>query len=244
MADYQIKLPSFEGPLELLLHLLEKNKLDIYDIPIAAITGQYLQYLQNMRDFDIEIASEFIGMATFLLQIKTKMLLPQNKSLENSEDENQELVDPRDLLVDKLVEYKRFQQCAQQLNELLQKRNKLASRKESNLILKTTRLQDCQVEKLFSSLQNLLDFTKQTEIVRYIDVAELSIKDAIRTLVKKLKESKTALAFSELLVTEGREQIVVYFLAVLELLKQNKLVVIQEDIFAPILICLKEDARC
>ena len=163
---------------------------------------------------------------------------------ENSEDENQEQVDPRDLLVDKLVEYKRFQQCAQQLNELLQKRNKLASRKESNLILKTTRLQDCQVEKLFSSLQNLLDFTKQTEIVRYIDVAELSIKDAIRTLVKKLKESKTALAFSELLVTEGREQIVVYFLAVLELLKQNKLVVIQEDIFAPILICLKEDARC
>lgn len=244
MAEYQLKLPSFEGPLELLLHLLEKNKVDIYDIPIAMITRQYLQYLQNMQAFDIEVASEFIGMATFLLQIKTKMLLPQNKNLVTADEENLESLDPRDLLVDKLVEYKRFQQCAQQLNELLQRRNKLTGRKESDLVLKTTRLQQCQASKLFGSLQNMLEFSKQEEVVRYIDVAELSIKDAMKNLLKLLKQSQKPLAFASLLTTAGREQMVIYFLAILELLKQNKLAVTQEDIFAPIFILSKEDAKC
>lgn len=244
MAEYQLKLPSFEGPLELLLHLLEKNKVDIYDIPIAMITRQYLQHLQNMQAFDIEVASEFIGMATFLLQIKTKMLLPQNKNLLAADEDNLESLDPRDLLVDKLVEYKRFQQCAQQLNELLQRRNKLTGRKESDLVLKTTRLQHCQASKLFSSLQNMLEFSKQEELVRYIDVAELSIKDAMKNLLKLLKQSQKPLAFASLLTTAGREQMVIYFLAILELLKQNKLVVTQEDIFAPIFILSKEDAKC
>ncbi len=244
MAEYQIKLPSFEGPLELLLHLLEKNKVDIYDIPIATITGQYLQYLQNMQAFNMDVASEFIGMATFLLRIKTRMLLPQIKSTDASDADNPEELDPRELLVDKLVEYKRFQQCAQQLNELLQQRNKLSTRKESSVVLKETHLQVCPIDKLFDSLQNMLETTKEEDLIRYIDVAELSIKDAIRTLLKKIKQAQKPIAFSTLLITEGREQMVVYFLAVLELLKQNKLVVTQEDIFAPILIFLKEDAKC
>ena len=113
MANLSIKVQDFEGPLDLLIHLIEKEKIDIYDIPIVAVTEQYIEYLQAMTEFDIEIASEFLLMAATLLQIKSRMLLPK-QTAEGEEDET----DPRQLLVEMLVEYRRIKVCASNLAEL------------------------------------------------------------------------------------------------------------------------------
>ena len=111
MDDYRIQLAAFEGPLDLLMHLIEKNKIDIYDIPIAELTRQYMEHLNRMRELDMEIASSFLVMAATLLQIKSRMMLPQQSKEKETAEE-----DPRQELVARLLEYKKFQQ----VSELLQ----------------------------------------------------------------------------------------------------------------------------
>ena len=113
MAELSLKVSDFEGPLDLLIHLIEKDKIDIYDIPIAEITEQYIAYLSAMAEFDMEIASEFLVMAATLLQIKSRMLLPK-PAPETDEDE----ADPRTMLVEMLIEYRRIKACAAQLLEM------------------------------------------------------------------------------------------------------------------------------
>ncbi|HWI55555.1 MAG TPA: segregation/condensation protein A, partial [Desulfobacteria bacterium] len=108
---YQIKLQVFEGPFDLLFHLIEKNEVDIYDIPIAKITEQYVEYIKNMQMLDLEVASEFLVMASTLLSIKARMLLPKPPKEDPELDE--EDADPRDLLVEKLLEYKKFKVMAE-----------------------------------------------------------------------------------------------------------------------------------
>ena len=111
MADLSLKLTAFEGPLDLLLHLIERDKVDIYDIPIAAVTEQYIRYLRSMSEFDMEVASEFLVMAATLIDIKSRMLLPA----EEEEEEDEE--DPRSELVRRLLEYKMYKLMAQELEE-------------------------------------------------------------------------------------------------------------------------------
>ena len=113
MADLSLKVSDFEGPLDLLMHLIEKDKIDIYDIPIAEITEQYIAYLSAMAEFDMEIASEFLVMAATLLQIKSRMLLPK-PAPETDEEE----ADPRTMLVEMLIEYRRIKACAAKLTEM------------------------------------------------------------------------------------------------------------------------------
>ncbi|HNU80906.1 MAG TPA: segregation/condensation protein A, partial [Bacillota bacterium] len=110
-----VKLEAFEGPLDLLLHLIEKAEVDIYDIPIAEITDQYLHYINMMEIHDLEVSSEFIVMAATLLEIKSKMLLPKPKKEENITDE----ADPREELVLKLIEYKKYKEASLDLKDKL-----------------------------------------------------------------------------------------------------------------------------
>jgi len=107
-----LKLDNFEGPFDLLFHLIEKNQVDIYDIPINTITDQYLDYLYAMQQLDLEVASEFLVMASTLLHIKSKMLLPDKK------EQKEEVLDPREELVKRLIEYKRYKEFAKELKEL------------------------------------------------------------------------------------------------------------------------------
>ena len=113
---YEIHLDNFDGPLDLLLHLIDKNKMDIYDIPIAVITEQYLQFLDEAREMDLEIASEFLLIAATLLSIKAKMLLPKRR---NAEGELIEEEDPRAELVQRLVEYRFYKETAELLQKIL-----------------------------------------------------------------------------------------------------------------------------
>ena len=114
MSIYNIHIQDFEGPLDLLIHLIEKDKMDIYDIPIVSITEQYIAYINDMKEYSIEVASEFLLMAASLLQIKSKMLLP--KHLVEDEDEE---ADPRQMLVEMLVEYRRVKKLAARLRDNL-----------------------------------------------------------------------------------------------------------------------------
>ena len=110
--DYTFHLAAFNGPLELLMHLIEKNKIDIYDIPIAELTRQYLDYLEAMREMDMEVTSAFLVMAATLLQIKSRMMLPKKKAEENEEE------DPRQELVERLLEYRRFKEVSEVLGSM------------------------------------------------------------------------------------------------------------------------------
>src|SRR5438874_13142880 len=112
---YAIRLPVFEGPLDLLLHLIRQNKLDIYDIPIAVVTEQYLSYLALMESLDLEVAGEFLVMAATLAEIKSRMLLPRPPVVPAQEEDGQ---DPREALVQRLLEYERFNAAAEQLHAL------------------------------------------------------------------------------------------------------------------------------
>lgn len=113
---YQVKLADFQGPLDLLIHLIEKDKIDIYDIPIVSVTEQYIAYINAMQEYNLDVASEFLLMAAILLQIKSRMLLPRDP-----EEEGEEEPDPRQMLVDMLVEYRKTKKLAQALRECLQR---------------------------------------------------------------------------------------------------------------------------
>ncbi len=124
MNNLSLKLTAFEGPLDLLLHLIERDKIDIYDIPIVAVTEQYISYLRNLSEFDLETASEFLVMAATLLQIKSRLLLPKKPA-----EEDEEEADPRQQLVDMLVEYRRIKRAAAALGALKQEAARFGQRK-------------------------------------------------------------------------------------------------------------------
>ena len=129
MNAYKVKLEVFEGPLDLLMHLIEKSQINIYDIPIAIITKQYLDYLEQMQEFNVEIASDFLLMAATLLQIKSRILLPRVVRTESQEEE-----DPRQELVDKLIEYRKFKEVSSQLETLADKHSQYLFRKPEKVL--------------------------------------------------------------------------------------------------------------
>ena len=156
MADLSLKLTAFEGPLDLLLHLIERDKVDIYDIPIAAVTEQYISYLRSMSEFDMEVASDFLVMAATLLQIKSRMLLPK-QSAEGEEEE----ADPRQQLVEMLVEYRRIKRAAAALADMKQSAELYWQREPmfGNLVERT--IAPCTVQQL--SLIHISEPTRQAE---------------------------------------------------------------------------------
>ena len=128
-GKYQVRLEAFEGPMELLLHLIQVNKIDIYDIPIAALTEQYMAYLAEMRRFDIEVASEFLVMAATLLLIKSRMLLPKTPK----EAEEDEEIDPREELVRRIVEYQRYKKVSLEMAERAEEESRFVGRAPAEL---------------------------------------------------------------------------------------------------------------
>ena len=234
-----VKLEVFEGPLDLLLHLIEKNKIDIYDIPIVEITDQYMECLEAMEERDLDSMSEFLLMAATLLDIKCKMLLPK----EINEDGEEE--DPRDELVQKLIQYKMYKYMSYELkdrqiegNLMLFKPETLpkevaAYRPEVNL---DELLGDLTLSRLNDIFQDIL--RRQDEKIdpvrsRFgkIEREEVSLKDKM-TFVEDYARSHKKFGFRQMLAHEtSRVHIIVSFLAVLELIKLGKIHIVQEEMF-------------
>ena len=237
MANLSIKVQDFEGPLDLLIHLIEKEKIDIYDIPIVAVTEQYNEYLQAMTEFDIEIASEFLLMAATLLQIKSRMLLPK-QTAEGEEDET----DPRQLLVEMLVEYRRIKVCASNLAELKLQAERCRYRLPLLSGFVERSLKQYEAAELISAMLTLLSV--KTENTAYIERQEFNVQDKMNEIVHMLSQHLNGVEFAKVFSRTGsRSEKVASFLAVLELLKLGVVTINQTVAFAPIYIFLRQGER-
>ena len=231
--ELEVKLQVFEGPLDLLLHLIEKNKVDIYDIPIVEITEQYLDYVSKMPKDDLDLASEFLVMAATLIDIKSKMLLPKEV------DENGEEIDPRAELVEKLIEYKVYKYAAVELRDMQVYAGKS--------LYKEPTIPD-EVAKYAPpvDLDNLLkdvDLEKLNEIFKMVLKRQMDKIDPVRSTFEKIDyvankvKKKKRCSFKQLLEEQSSKmEVIVSFLAVLELIKIGQIEVHQERTFDDIYI--------
>lgn len=235
--NYKVKLRLFEGPLDLLLYLIKRDELNIYDIPIAQIADQYMKQLELMEFLDLDIAGEFLVVAATLLHIKSRMLLPQ----ETTEDEQEEDEDPRSDLVEKLLEYKRFKEAAGYLRNREDLRRDVFTRKidprekgSGEVYFETS------LFELISAFSNALkDIPKEIfyEVVR----DEWTVDKKIHQILHILFESPE-LNLSQLFnKAKNNLEIVATFLAILELIKLKEIKIIQRELFGEIQIIRNEE---
>lgn len=244
---YNIKIDAFEGPMDLLLHLINRLEIDIYDIPMADITEQYLGYIHTMQHLELDVASEYLVMAATLLAIKSKMLLPKHED-EQLIDEDGELFeeDPRDELVEKLLEYKKYKNAAEEFKGLEEERSLMFTKPPSDLSVYVKETENEKQElnislyDMLGALQKLLRRQKiQKPLYTKVTKQEISIEKRMDEIMIELQSFKGKKAF-ELFSQPVKEHIVITFMAVLELMKQNEIIVEQEDNFSEIMIAAKE----
>ncbi len=217
---YKIKLDVFEGPLDLLLHLIRESQVDIYDIPISTITEQYLEYLDLMHDLNLEIAGEYLLMAATLTYIKSKTLLPK---VESDEDELDEFdgEDPRDMLVQKLIEYKKFKEAALKLREKELDQSQVFTRtpSETDRPDEGDLLHEVSVLELLRSFKKILDRLGDKAKRFNLTLEEISVTDKLNEIMERL-ESREFVTFDALFENaRNRMEVIATFLATLELVR-------------------------
>ncbi|MBX3708976.1 MAG: segregation/condensation protein A [Gammaproteobacteria bacterium] len=229
----KVWLDAFEGPLDFLLYLIRKQNIDILDIPIAAVTQQYMEYIDLMQELSLELAAEYLVMAAILAEIKSRMLLPRPNDTENTEE------DPRAELVRRLQEYERYKQAAEDLDKL--------PREERDLFLVQADSSCISIEKplptlaLTDLMSALIEVLKRAELHthHHIQLDTLSVREKM-TVILTTVQDKEHFPFAGLFnLKEGRLGIVVTFLALLELLKQGLIDFVQAAPFAPIYLKTK-----
>lgn len=236
--SYKVKLEVFEGPLDLLLYLIKKNEIDIYDIPIATITEQYLEYLELMRMLDLNIAGEFLVIAATLIHIKSKMLLPPDEKELLPEEEE----DPREELVRRLVEYKKFKEVAGILQDLESQRKKMFTRDIPFEVEPGEVFFEASLFDLITAFTRALkDVPKEMfqEIIKDEFTVERSMHDLLHMLVKTPVMSLFDLFKS----AKNKPEIIAMFLAVLELIRLKEIIVVQKQNFSDIEIIRNEKHR-
>ena len=238
---YHIKLPVFEGPLDLLLHLINKAELDIYDIPLAVVTEQYLNYLINMQQLDLDIASEFLIMAATLMSIKARMLLP-SITVEKDDEIAEDLVELKEELAFRLLEYKVFKSAASRLQEKELIQSRLLTRpievhKTAKTLFEFNPLEGVSLDDLSRNLSELLRKAKEKEKIHEIYRQEVTISQQIEYIFSYLNANPQGVSFLELFHGSSTRQIVIVtFLAILELIRQQKIYAFQKTLFGEIRI--------
>jgi segregation and condensation protein A len=234
-AVYTVRTESFEGPLDLLLFLIRKNEVDIYNIPIAAITRQYLDYIELLKELNLDIAGEFLVMASTLVQIKSRMLLP----LPEPEEAEQEVEDPRAELVRRLLEYQRYREAAEQLSirELLGREvfaRKFIATEFADMI-PVEAPPEVELFELLEAFRGLLAKVPEASF-HEVGAEGLTIADRINEILDLIR-GKEAVTFERLFVAPiTREYVIVTFLALLELCKLRMVKILQANSFGVIWI--------
>jgi segregation and condensation protein A len=233
MDSYRIKLEIFEGPLDLLLHLIKKNELDIYDIPIALITKQYMGYLDLMKNLNLDIAGEFLVMASTLTLIKSRMLLPTTET----GDEEDEGEDPRAELIQNLLEYQKFKDLASELYEKELAQREIFTREGVDRELSSTDeiWIDATIFDLLNALKELLE-SAPGDVTDEIFVDEITVSEKINHILEKLEENEFVQFESLFSGFTTKIEIIVTFLALLELIKMRMIRVQQTSHFGAIRI--------
>jgi len=235
-----VTLEKFEGPLDLLLHLIEKNKINIYDIPIVEITEQYMDYIRQMQEQDMEVMSEFLVMAATLLNIKSKMLLPQEEP-----ESAEETVDPRQELVERLLQYKMYKYASLELSDRQLDAGHMVFRPESlppevadykEPIDTKELLSDLTLQKLHAIFESVIK--KQVDKIDpvrskfgRIEKEEVSMSKKMREIQEFALENRRFRFRSLLMEQHDKMDVVVTFLCILELMKIGRMHVVQEEIF-------------
>ncbi len=218
---YQVRLSDFEGPLDLLLFFIQRDELDVYDIPIAQIADEFLDYVRVMDEIDLDGAGEFIYMAALLISIKARMLLPRT-----NRDGDEEILDPRKELVERLVEYVRFKDAAEQLGDTWEVRSKLFVRDEpvdlaDDAISEEDVEYDVSVFHLISALKRVLETAKEagSHHIRATDYSVEEQRDWLRTHIV----AGEPVSFVELVSNRPKSFIIATFLAILEVVREGVL---------------------
>nr|WP_300090109.1 segregation/condensation protein A [Sedimentibacter sp.] len=235
--EYSVNINVFQGPFDLLYHLIEKKEIDIYDIPIAEITDQYIEYLEQMMQFNMNVASEFILMASTLIEIKSQMLLPQKEKSE----------DPRQELVNKLLEYKLFKDVSETLKKYEDESSYYFSKPKEELALTS----DVKVEQLSLNEINIYElYNVFLSLIKNQNIKivpedtfkvyreNYSVKDCVDELLKKLKISGRVSLFSTFREKQKitKEYVITTFLAVLELSNKQGMKIYQDNTYSDIII--------
>ncbi|MFD2209011.1 segregation/condensation protein A [Virgibacillus halophilus] len=221
---YQVKLDAFEGPLDLLLHLINHYEIDIYDIPVAQITAQYMHYIHTMQHLELNIASEYLVMAATLLAIKSQMLLPKPEILDEDTEYEE---DPRDELMQRLIEYRKFKEAAKTFHDKEMEAQQIFTR--SPHVFENTERR-APVNQGDVSIYDMLDALgkmfkrKQWEkpLETRIQRVEIPIEKRMEEILDKVKKNKKGVLFDELFPEKTRPYIVATFVALLELMKNNQ----------------------
>jgi segregation and condensation protein A len=234
---YKIKLPNFEGPFDLLLYFIRRDEINIYDIPIARITQEFLKYIRMIQFFDLEMAAEFIAMASLLLYIKTQMLLPKDESEVSDSEDN----DPRTELVKRLLEYKQFKEAAANLYEFSEQQRYIFYRQlfdgDSKILdpnLNAT-YKNATIFDLMQTFKKLIEKKIIEEDFHLVDLIPATVEEKREQILNDLS-TKKRIKFFDLVKGCARIDLIVTFLAILELMKLNNISIRQHDLFEEIII--------
>ncbi len=236
-ADPRIKLQVFEGPLDLLLFLIRKNEIDIYDIPIESVTKQYVAVLRSMQQLDLEVAGEFFVMAASLMEIKSRMLLPKGQHAVDPEGDGDDDIDPRWELVHQLLQYKKFKDAAGRLAEMARLQRDLMERQLSHRPADSLDrpLKGVNRIELWNTFNLVLRRLAEKLVVGEIHDETVTVADQMEWLLERMRTERT-FVFSALF--EGRvslRRLVATFLAVLELTRLRKMRLRQNEAFTDII---------
>src|SRR3989442_1705759 len=238
MAEYKVKFEVFEGPLDLLLYLIKKEEVDIYEVNLTSLATQFIEYIETLRLLDLEIAGEFLVMASTLMYIKSRELLPVDQQVEvEGEEEGQ---DPRWALIRQLVEYKKFKDAAAQLQALEARQEDVFPRLPGKLEFAAEApppRPEVSIFDLVNAVNAVLKRFTKREDLRDIFEDKWSVSEKIEQLMRALSE-RAQMKFSELFAgVTSRSEVVVTFLALLELIRLKQIVAIQREPFGEIGIC-------
>lgn len=232
--NIEIKIDEFEGPLDLLLHLIKESKMDIFNLKIEIITEQYLDYIRKMEELNLDIASSYLVMAAELIEMKSRLLLPKKEEAEEEEE------DPQEQLVNRLIEYQRYKDLTKEFKSLEEERHKIFTKSPENIkeylpeveVINNT---DVTLDDLLQAFEKFLERQKLNEpLSTKVTKKEISVEER-RLSIRKILKTKKKFNFLELFDTLTREYVVVTFLAILEMARQNELIIVQEDNFGEIM---------
>lgn len=240
MDKYRINIKTYEGPMDLLLDLIKQNEIDIYDIPIAKITEQFLDYLKTIEKLNLEITSDFILMAATLIEIKSKMLLP--KQVYEDEENEDDIADPRAELVQKLLEYEKFKKISNDLKESLDYESKAFYKLQEDFssIDEKDFLKNLNLNNLLKTFNNIMEKHINKFEVSEIIQESFSTEEAIKIIKVMLEENKK-ISFLDLIKKSNKSEIITYFLSILEAIKMGILYAKQNKDFDDIILLRRKD---
>lgn len=237
--DYTIKINEFEGPMDLLLHLVKKADIDIALVNVKDIIDQYLNYIEAMQEMNLDIASEYLIYAAELMEIKSSFLLPKKQEIIEEEEE-----DPKQKLIRQLLEYKKYKELTTNFKEMEEERKQIYTKlpenlKEYQIEEKTINFGEIGLDDLLAAFNNFLK-RKQDEKPIHTKITKKEYSVSIRSKeIKNILKTKKRVDFEELFEIVTKEYVVVTFLSILDLAKKNELVIEQENNFSKIILSLR-----